>query len=48
MNRAGSHVGSIERTSFAEAPEVKGFVVLQLTQSGLGSYEPDRCLRGEW
>jgi exonuclease SbcD len=31
--------GSIERTSFAEAPEMKGFVVLQLTQSGLGRFE---------
>jgi DNA repair protein SbcD/Mre11 len=33
------YAGSVERTSFAEAPETKGFVVLQLTQSGLGSYE---------
>ena len=31
--------GSVERTSFAEAPETKGCVVLQLTQSGLGSFE---------
>jgi len=31
--------GSVERTSFAEAPETKGFVVLHLTQSGLGSFE---------
>jgi DNA repair exonuclease SbcCD nuclease subunit len=31
--------GSVERTSFAEAPETKGFVVLQLTQSDLGSFE---------
>ena len=31
--------GSVERTSFAEALETKGFVVLQLTQAGLGSFE---------
>jgi len=31
--------GSVERTSFAEAPETKGFVILQLTQAGLGSVE---------
>ncbi len=31
--------GSAERTSFAEAPEVKGFVMLQLTRSGLGQVE---------
>ena len=30
------YAGSVERTSFAEAPETKGFVVLQLTQSGVG------------
>ncbi len=30
------YAGSVERTSFAEAPETKGFVVLQLTPSGLG------------
>src|SRR5262245_17319197 len=33
------YAGSVERTSFAEAPETKGFVVLELTQSGLGSFE---------
>jgi DNA repair protein SbcD/Mre11 len=33
------YAGSVERTSFAEVPETKGFVVLQLTQSGLGSVE---------
>ncbi len=33
------YAGSVERTSFAEAPETKGFVVLQLTRSGLGSFE---------
>jgi DNA repair protein SbcD/Mre11 len=33
------YAGSVERTSFAEAPETKGFVVLQLTQSGLDSFE---------
>lgn len=33
------YAGSIERTSFAEAPETKGFVELQLTRSGLGSFE---------
>ena len=30
------YAGSIERTSFAEAPETKGYVVLELTRSGLG------------
>jgi DNA repair exonuclease SbcCD nuclease subunit len=33
------YAGSVERTSFAEAPETKGFVVLQLTPSGFGSFE---------
>jgi DNA repair exonuclease SbcCD nuclease subunit len=33
------YAGSVERTSFAEAPEAKGFVVLQLTRSGLGPFE---------
>jgi DNA repair protein SbcD/Mre11 len=33
------YAGSVERTSFAEAPETKGFVVLKLTPSGLGSFE---------
>jgi DNA repair exonuclease SbcCD nuclease subunit len=33
------YAGSVERTSFAEASETKGFVVLQLSQSGLGSFE---------
>lgn len=33
------YAGSLERTSFAEAPEVKGFVVLQLTQSGLADFD---------
>jgi DNA repair protein SbcD/Mre11 len=33
------YAGSVERTSLAEAHETKGFVVLQLTQSGLGSFE---------
>ena len=33
------YAGSVERTSFAEAPETKGFVVLHLTQSGLGGFE---------
>ena len=33
------YAGSIERTSFAEAPETKGFVVLELTRSGLGALE---------
>jgi exonuclease SbcD len=31
------YAGSIERTSFAEAREPKGYVVLELTRSGLGS-----------
>ena len=33
------YAGSIERTSFAEAPETKGFVVLELSRSGLHSFE---------
>lgn len=33
------YAGSIERTSFAEAPETKGFVVLELTRSGLCGFE---------
>jgi len=33
------YAGSVERTSFAEAPETKGFVVMQLTQSGVGPIE---------
>ena len=33
------YAGSVERTSFAEAPEVKGFVVLHLTDAGLASFE---------
>lgn len=33
------YAGSVERTSFAEAPETKGFMVLQLTRYGLGPFE---------
>lgn len=33
------YAGSIERTSFAEAPETKGFVVLELTRNGLDRIE---------
>jgi DNA repair exonuclease SbcCD nuclease subunit len=33
------YAGSIERTSFAEAPETKGFVVLELTRAGLATFE---------
>jgi DNA repair exonuclease SbcCD nuclease subunit len=33
------YAGSVERTSFAEAPETKGFVVLELTRTGLGGFE---------
>lgn len=33
------YAGSVERTSFAETPETKGFVVFQLTRSGLGPFE---------
>ena len=33
------YAGSIERTSFAEAPETKGFVLLELARSGLRSFE---------
>lgn len=33
------YAGSVERTSFAEAPETKGYVVLELTRSGLAALE---------
>lgn len=33
------YAGSVERTSFAEAPETKGYVLLELTASGLGGFE---------
>jgi DNA repair exonuclease SbcCD nuclease subunit len=33
------YAGSVERTSFAEAPETKGFVVLELTTVELGRFE---------
>ncbi len=33
------YAGSVERTSFAEAPETKGYVVLELTRRGLGAWE---------
>jgi DNA repair exonuclease SbcCD nuclease subunit len=33
------YAGSVERTSFAEAPETKGFVVVDLARSGLGAWE---------
>lgn len=33
------YAGSVERTSFAEASETKGFVMLRLTRSGLGGFE---------
>ena len=33
------YAGSVERTSFAEATETKGFVVLRVTRSGLGAFE---------
>jgi DNA repair exonuclease SbcCD nuclease subunit len=33
------YAGSTERTSFAEAPETKGFVVLELDRSGLRGFE---------
>lgn len=33
------YAGSVERTSFAEAPETKGYMTLELTRSGLGAYE---------
>jgi DNA repair exonuclease SbcCD nuclease subunit len=33
------YAGSIERTSFAEAPETKGFVVLELARCGLRSFD---------
>ena len=33
------YAGSIERTSFAEAPETKGFVILELARSGLARFD---------
>lgn len=33
------YAGSVERTSFAEAPETKGYMTLELTRSGLGKYD---------
>lgn len=33
------YAGSVERTSFAEAEETKGYVVLELMPSGLGAFE---------
>lgn len=33
------YAGSVERTSFAEAPETKGYVLLELTPCGLGTFE---------
>jgi DNA repair exonuclease SbcCD nuclease subunit len=33
------YAGSTERTSFAEAPETKGFVVLELARPGLSTFE---------
>ncbi|MBZ5496420.1 MAG: metallophosphoesterase [Acidobacteriia bacterium] len=33
------YAGSVERTSFAEEPETKGFVVLHLTRAGLENFE---------
>jgi DNA repair exonuclease SbcCD nuclease subunit len=33
------YAGSVERTSFAEAAETKGYVVVELTRAGLGSIE---------
>jgi DNA repair exonuclease SbcCD nuclease subunit len=33
------YAGSVERTSFAEAPETKGFVVLELTRAGLDALD---------
>jgi len=33
------YAGSVERTSFAEAPETKGYVVLELTRTGLAGFE---------
>lgn len=32
------YAGSVERTSFAEAAETKGFVTLELTRDGLGAF----------
>jgi DNA repair exonuclease SbcCD nuclease subunit len=33
------YAGSVERTSFAEAPETKGYVIMELTRTGLGAFE---------
>ena len=33
------YAGSVERTSFAEAPETKGYVVLELTPAGVAALE---------
>lgn len=33
------YAGSTERTSFAEGPEIKGYVVLELVKAGLGTFE---------
>ena len=33
------YAGSVERTSFAEAWETKGYVILEFTRSGLGAFE---------
>lgn len=33
------YAGSVERTSFAEAPETKGYVLLELSQAGLDTFE---------
>jgi exonuclease SbcD len=33
------YAGSVERTSFAEAGETKGYVILDLTWSGVGAFE---------
>ncbi len=33
------YAGSVERTSFAEAPETKGYVLLELTSEGLATLE---------
>jgi DNA repair exonuclease SbcCD nuclease subunit len=40
------YAGSTERTSFAEALETKGFVVLELARSGLRHSNFDRSQRG--
>jgi DNA repair exonuclease SbcCD nuclease subunit len=42
------YAGSVERTSFAEAPETKGFALVHLTRSGSTRSSSGRCPPGRW